>query len=222
MCVCESATEKAAAEILESSVTRLAYRGQNQRPRYILRAHEVRLPGAPPSGGRAGARPRRPDRHSRPVDDRPVQQQVLHLRHRRRLAGLGRRLDVAAGHNPPASRSGAGRHPHWRSVLRVRRRQHRRAAQGGGQHDLDPDARPGIPRLQMGRGRGGRFVGRRRGQQRDRSGGVPRSERRPAVAGLRLLLRLHPPRRARFPRRARARTRTTHPAISRSTARPPP
>jgi hypothetical protein len=134
---------------------------------------------------------------SRPVDGRPVQQQVLHLRHRRRLAGLGRRLDVAAGHSTPAARSGAGRHSHWRSVLPVYRRQHRRAAQGGGQHDLDEDARPGVPRLQMGRGRGGRFLGRRRGLQCDRSGCVPRSERRPTVAGLRLLLRLHPPRRAR-------------------------
>ena len=34
------------------------------------------------------------------------------------------------GTRAPASRSGAGRHSHWRSVLRVCRRQHRRAAQG--------------------------------------------------------------------------------------------
>ena len=55
---------------------------------------------------------------------------------------------------------------------------------------------PSLARLQVGGRRAGGLVRRRRGQQRDRSRRVPRSDQWNAVADLRLVLRLHPSRRA--------------------------
>ena len=57
---------------------------------------------------------------------------------------------------------------------------------------LDPD----VAGLQVGGRRPGGLVRRRRGQQRDRSRRVSRSDERFAVAHLRFVLRLHPSRRA--------------------------
>ena len=57
---------------------------------------------------------------------------------------------------------------------------------------LDPE----LAGLQMGGRRSGRVVRRRRGQQRHRPWRLSRSHQRIALAHLRLVLRLHPPRRA--------------------------
>ena len=55
-------------------------------------------------------------------------------------------------------------------------------------------ARSGVARLQVGGRRPGRLVRRRGGQQRHRSRRVPRSDQRNALAHVRVVLRLHPPR----------------------------
>ncbi len=101
------------------------------------------------------------------------------------------------GDHASAPRPGARRHSHRRPLLRVCRREHRGAAQSRRQHDLEQDPRPGFPRLQMGRRRRGRLVGRRRRLQCHRSGRLSGSHRRQAVADLRFLFRLHPAGRTR-------------------------
>ena len=146
---------------------------------------------------------------------------LLHLRHRRHFPGVRRRLDLAPRGHARAQRNGPRRHSRRRPLLPVCRREHRGAAQSRHQHDLEQDARPGFARLQMGGRRRGRLVRRRRGLQRHRSGRLSRSQRRQAVADLRLLFRLHPARRARSQDRQAPQPERQAASTSRSTAKPP-
>ena len=126
---------------------------------------------------------------------------ILGLRRWLDVAARGRVDERGARRAPGRHRArrqqhlGAGHHPRRRQVLRVLLCPGH-PAEIGDRPARRQDARPGIPRLQVGGRRPGRLVRRRRGQQRHRSWCVARSHRRPAVAHLRLLLRLHPSRRA--------------------------
>ena len=142
--------------------------------------------------GFARVRPGRPSPNSRPLHHHPVQRQVLHLRHRRFLPGLRRRLDLASRGHARASRHGPRHHSPRRPLLPVCCREHRGAAQSRHQHDMEQDPRPEFPRLQMGRRRDRRLVRWGRVLQCHRSGSLSGSHRRQAVAGLRFLFRLHP------------------------------
>ena len=98
--------------------------------------------------GFARVRPGRPGPNSRPLHHHAVQRQVLHLRHRRYLPGLRRRLDLASrGHGlaaaewPPTS---------FTSATATTCMCRTSGAAQADQHDMEQDPRPEFPRLQMG------------------------------------------------------------------------
>ncbi len=111
------------------------------------------------------------------------------------MQGLARRTPWSRCHRAGRQQHvGAGRDPRWRQVLHLLRRP-RPTTQGRRGPAHWQDARSRCPGLQVGGRRAGRLVRWRRRQQRHRPRRLSRSHERVALADVRVLFRLHPPRR---------------------------
>ena len=165
--------------------------------------------------------------------------QVLRLRHRRRTPDRRSPTMAGPGGGParvmqalPGGKAGPdviarGGNNTWAPGRDSLRRQvlhlllgSRHAAEVRDRAAGRQDARSRLAGLQVGGRRSGRVVRRRRGQQCDRSRCLSRSDQRVALAHLRFVLRLHPPRRVEPEDRQAAVSRPKAASTSRSTPKP--